>query len=197
MAGTDTGVGKTLVSAMLCLGLGADYWKPVQSGSVEGLDSTMVSRMSGLGKERVLPERYVFRDPLSPHLAARNEGGWIDPERLCIPGNPGRLIVEGAGGLMVPLNNDFLMIDLIRELDIPVLVVASNRLGTINHTLLTVKALASAKADILGVVLNKGINPDHKEAIEHFGQVKVLAQLGHFETINPEILQKRFNELFL
>ena len=197
VTGTDTGVGKTFVCALLARGLEASYWKPVQTGFVDGLDSDAVREAAGLDAARIIPETCLFRKPLSPHLAAGIEGQRIDIERFDLSGKPASLIIEGAGGVMVPLNEDFMVIDLIKKLGVPALVVAPNRLGVINHTLLTIQALRGAGIDILGVILNQAVNNDHKEAIEHYGRVPVLAQLDILEPVNPQTLKEKFNELFL
>lgn len=197
MTGTDTGVGKTMVCALLAAGLGHGYWKPVQSGSVDGLDSDLVREIAGLQKNQIVPESYVFSQPLSPHLAAQKDGAGIDLDLIQPPLNPDSLIIEGAGGIMVPLNKDFLMIDLVKKLGVPVLIVAWNRLGVINHTLLTLEALKQAGVDILGVILNGAVNNEHKQAIEHYGNVSVLAQVERLDNITLKKVKQKFNELFL
>jgi dethiobiotin synthetase len=197
VTGTDTGVGKTLVCALLAAGLGAHYWKPVQSGAKDGLDSTAVRKMAGLDKTRVVPETYMFSEALSPHLAAGIEGARIDIDRFSLSRKPDLLIIEGAGGVMVPLNENTLIIDLIKKLSVPVLIVACNRLGVINHTLLTVEALKAAGISILGVILNQGINYDHARSIEHYANTPVLAQVENLEFATPQTLKEKFNELFL
>lgn len=186
-----------MVCALLAAGLRHNYWKPVQSGSMDGLDSDVVRELAGLEQDRIIPESYVFSRPLSPHLAAQKEGARIDPDLIQLPANPGSLIIEGAGGVLVPLNKDFLMIDLIKKLAVPALIVASNRLGVINHTLLTVMALKQAGIDILGVILNGAVNNEHKQAIEHYGNVSVLAQLERLDNITRKKVKQKFNELFL
>lgn len=197
MTGTDTGVGKTVVCALLAAGLRHSYWKPVQSGSVDGLDSDRVREIAGLEQDQIVPERYVFSQPLSPHLAAQKDGAGIDLDLIQPPLSRGSLIIEGAGGIMVPLNEDFLMIDLVKKLGVPVLIVAWNRLGVINHTLLTVEALKQAGIDILGVILNGAVNNEHKQAIERYGDVSVLAQLERLDNITAKKVKQKFNELFL
>ena len=190
-------MGKTFVCALLARGLGNHYWKPVQSGSLDGLDSTMVQKMAGLGQNRIVPENYVFKQPLSPHLAAEIDGIRIDINLIEPARKPEFLIIEGAGGVMTPLNENSLILDLIKKLAVPVLIVSFNRLGTINHTLLTIDSLVKADLDILGVILNGAVNIDHKEAIEHYGKVPVLAQLEHLDPVTPEKLDEKFSELFL
>ncbi|MFN2343568.1 MAG: dethiobiotin synthase, partial [Desulfonatronovibrio sp.] len=187
----------TFICALLACGLEAGYWKPVQSGSVDGLDSDFVYRASGMDKDRIIPERYVFKKPLSPHLAAEHENIEIDIDEINLPSCSFPLIVEGAGGVLVPLSRKFQIIHLIKKLDLPCIIVASQRLGMINHTLLTLQALYRADIQVAGVILNNGINQDHKEAVEHYGNVKVLAQVEKMHTISPENMKKKFNELFL
>ena len=151
VTGTDTGVGKSYVAALLVAGLEAAYWKPVQSGA--DADADWVRRVAGLPAERVLPETYRLRAPLSPHEAARREGVQIEMSRFVLPKRK-RLIVEGAGGVMVPLDDRHLMVDLMVDLGLPVLVVARSELGTINHTLLTLDQLRRRGCPLLGVVVN-------------------------------------------
>lgn len=196
VTGTDTGVGKTLVCALLVAGLGGYYWKPVQSGASYGLDSAQVAEWAGLDPSHILEEKYVLQKPLSPHLAAQHENLSIQPEKMLPPPVPGTLILEGAGGIMVPLNRDTLILDWVRSLGFPVLVVAENKLGVINHTLLTVQALRSHQIPVLGVVLNRGVNKDHSQAIENFGQVQVLAQVEELIQVSPQVLEDRFKQLF-
>ncbi len=190
VTGTDTGVGKTVISAALTLGLGACYWKPVQSGTKEddGIDAETVARLTGLPRERIFPSPYAFREPVSPHLAARLEGAEIRLSELTPP--PVRpLVVEGAGGILVPLSGHHLMIDLIQQLEIPVLVVARSTLGTINHTLLTLEALRSRAIPIAGVILNGPLNPENRAAIEAHGKVPVLAEVPTLSALNQASLQ--------
>ena len=196
VTGTDTGVGKTVISALLAAGLEAYYWKPVQSGSDQGLDSQQVALWAGLDREKIIPEAYTLRQPLSPHLAAERDGVFIDPQRLHIPDAQGTLVIEGAGGIMVPLNNDLLILDWIRTLAVPVLIVAPNRLGVINHTLLTINALGCYGVKILGVILNGEPNMDHVQAIEYFGRTPVLAQVQTMPEITPQLLKSKFAEYF-
>ncbi|RQD63040.1 MAG: dethiobiotin synthase [Desulfonatronovibrio sp. MSAO_Bac4] len=197
VTGTDTGVGKTFICALLTCGLEAGYWKPVQSGSVDGLDSDFVCRASGMDKDRIIPERYVFKKPLSPHLAAAHENTEIELDEISLPSCSFPLIVEGAGGVLVPLNRRIQIIHLIKKLDLSCIIVASHRLGVINHTLLTLQALYRADVQVAGVILNNGINHDHKEAIEYYGNVRVLAQVERMDKVSPENMKKKFNELFL
>lgn len=184
VTGTDTNVGKTVAAAWLIQHLEADYWKPVQSGTEEGTDADTLARLLRLPPERIHPSSYVLRAPLSPHEAARLEGIVIQPERLVLPSTSRRLVVEGAGGVLVPLTDSFLMIDLMARLGLPVAVVARSTLGTINHTLLTLEALRARRLEIAGVILNGPLDPANRDAIERFGRVRVLGHLPPFAILD-------------
>src|SRR5690242_1709675 len=156
VTGTDTGVGKTVVSALLCAALDASFWKPIQTGADTDSDSTTVARLAELPPERIFAEAYRFSPPVSPHLAAREAGAKISLSKISIPAaaREAALIVEGAGGVLVPINETQYMRDLMRELGLPIIVAARNSLGTINHTLLTLAALRASRLRVAGVVLN-------------------------------------------
>lgn len=196
VAGTDTMVGKTIVSALLTAGLESFYWKPVQSGLEDRSDSEFVKQVCQLPDWRVLPETYRLARPLSPHLSARLEGRRIQLDDLHLPIGLDRLIVEGAGGLLVPLNEKELVIDLVAKLGLPVLLVARSTLGTINHTMLSVEALRARKIDILGVVMNGLPNPENRLAIEHYAKVPVLAELPPLPELTLQSFQKAFAQHF-
>jgi dethiobiotin synthase len=202
ITGTDTDIGKTVVAALLTKGLGACYFKPIQSGTDQGSDTDTVRHMTGLPREHFFPPAYSFKAPLSPHLAAQKEHVHIDLSTITLPDQRNKplagshLVVEGAGGLMVPLNNRELMIDLIQHLRIPVLLVAANRLGTINQTLLSLQALALRSIPVMGVILNLGTNDDHARAIAHFGRVPILAQIPRLDSLAPHALATCFNRYF-
>jgi dethiobiotin synthase len=203
ITGTDTDIGKTVIAAMLTQGLGARYFKPIQSGTEQATDTDTVRQLTALPREYFSASAYTLKAPLSPHLAAAQEKTRIDLTAITLPadspahGGPGvRLIVEGAGGLMVPLNNEDLMIDLIQKLGLPTLVVAPNRMGTINQTLLSLAALRARSIPVIGVILNRGINPDHARAITHFSQTPVIGQIPELPELSPSILLEWFNRLF-
>ncbi len=199
VAGTDTGIGKTLTAAVLTVGLKAEYWKPIQCGLDEGTDRSWVARNTALPENRFHPEAYLLKHPLSPHAAARLERIHIDLNRIIAPdpSDGRRLIVEGAGGLLVPLNNQDYMTDLIKKLGFPVILTARSGLGTLNHTLLSLRELERNRIEVLGVVLNGPYNPSNREAIEQFGRVRVLAEIGPLAEIDCLALQKIFNEQFI
>jgi dethiobiotin synthetase len=184
VTGTDTGIGKTITSAWLCKHWQADYWKPVQSGLEGGSDSEWIARLSGC---TVHPETYRLSQPLSPHQAADLDGAKIQLNDFVLP-EAERLIIEGAGGCMVPLNWRDTMLDLMKHLNTCALLVARSGLGTINHTCLSLQALKAAGVPVLGVVMVGETNPANREAIEHFGEVPVLAELPVFNELSPQTL---------
>ncbi|MBT3255712.1 MAG: dethiobiotin synthase [Deltaproteobacteria bacterium] len=197
VAGTGTGVGKTMVSAILAAGLSARYWKPIQSGLVEKTDTEWVREKTGLPSTYFYPETYRLRFPLSPHVAAEKDGIHIDLELMDLPqASGGRLIVEGAGGIMVPLNEHHLMLDLMKKLATPILLVAESGLGTINHTLLSLDLLKNHFLPVLGVVMNGPLNPENRKAIEHFGNTPVCAEIEPMERIDGAALKNAFRRCF-
>ncbi len=188
VCGTDTDVGKTVVSALLVQGLGARYWKPVQCGLEEGGDSERVQRMLGLPAERILPEAYRYEHPVSPHWAGELEERPIAPERLALPAVGGPLVVETAGGLLVPLRRDLLQIEQIRRWGLPVLLVARSGLGTLNHTLLSIEALRRRAIPLLGVVCNGPPHADNPRTLAELGGTTVLGCLPPLERLDAATL---------
>jgi dethiobiotin synthase len=191
VTGTDTDVGKTVVSAWLLAQLDdACYWKPVQAGTVPETDSATVSRIAEPMAGRILPEAYVLPEPMSPHETARRAGVVIEMAKLVPPLCEGRLlVVEGAGGLMVPLNDDTLVIDLATELHLPVILVARSTLGTINHTLLSLEAIRRRGLPLAGVVINGPESPHNRAAIERYGQVEVIAEIPWLDSVDRTALR--------
>lgn len=198
VTGTDTGIGKSLISAILMAGLNGVYWKPIQSGLDGITDTEWIREKTGLKDNHFHPETYTFRLPLSPHASAKHDGIIIDLETFILPviNESDHLIIEGAGGIMVPLNESQFMIDLMKKLNTPILLVASNSLGTINHTLLSLEQLRRNGLDVIGVVLNGPRNSINREAIEHYGGVKVIAEVEPMQVIDPRSLKDRFNNCF-
>ena len=155
VAGTDTNVGKTIVSSLLVNKLNAHYWKPVQCGDLDtGGDSATVKKLSGIKTNRIIPEAYRLKMPASPNQAAAAEGITIDKENLKLPNHEGALVVELAGGLMVPLRDDWLQIDQVKVWNLPVVLVARSGLGTLNHTLLSIEALENRNIKVATLILN-------------------------------------------
>jgi len=189
VTGTDTNVGKSVVSAAIMIRyrrLGLRYWKPVQTGIEVDDDTSVVRRLAG-GCETIDAGVRLPR-PLSPHLSARLAGQTISVSALCAISPNGRtLVVEGAGGVLVPLNDRELMVDLISALALPALIVGRNALGTINHTLLTIDALRSRSIAVAGVVLVGEPNRDHCEAIEAYGGVPVIGEMPRFERLDETL----------
>ncbi len=192
ITGTDTAIGKTLVAAVLMAGLGGYYWKPIQSGTEEKTDTQWVKEKTELPPDHFHPETYCLKRPLSPHASALAEGVLIDLDRFRLPETT-PLIVEGAGGIMVPLNHRFFIIDLIKKLDIPILLVVSSTLGTINHTLLSLEQLRRSYVQVYGVVMNGPKNDLNRQAIEYYGKVRVCAEIEPLPVINRETLIQAFN----
>ncbi len=174
VTGTDTNVGKTYVSAFLMQALNCDYWKPIQTGCEEGSDTEWIRQQTGLSEDRFFPEAYRFTAPLSPHAAADLETTEIDLKKIQLP-KCERLIVEGAGGVLVPINSKLLMIDLIEFLGLPVVVVARSSLGTINHTLLTLSALKQRNIPVVGVVCNDPTNANNLKSIQTYGNIHAVS----------------------
>ncbi|MCD8562701.1 MAG: dethiobiotin synthase [Alphaproteobacteria bacterium] len=196
ITGTDTGIGKTVASAMLTLALEANYWKPLQSG-IEGMvDTRQVQKLTDLPDERFLPETYVLTEPLSPHRAAELDRIEIDLNRLTPPASERPLVIEGAGGLMVPLTRNNLQINLFKKWNLPVILCARTGLGTINHTLLSLEALWNRNIPLHGVLFIGEENRDNVKTIAEFSGVRVLGRLPLLEELNTASLQKAFAENF-
>lgn len=198
VTGTDTNVGKTVLSALLVAALDAVYWKPVQTGANEGTDRESVRAWSGASEDRLPLERFRFYPPVSPHLASREGGIRIALDAFELPASPTarRWIVEGAGGVMVPLNERDLMLDLIQCIGFPVIVAARTALGTINHTLLTLAALREARLPISGVALVGDKNIENRRAIEHYGNVRVIGHIPILKEINRAALLDVYDKHF-
>jgi dethiobiotin synthetase len=197
VTGTDTNVGKTVVAAWLVRKLDACYWKPVQAGTLPETDSAIVRRLADVPRERILPEAYVLPEAIAPHEAARRAGISIDMAKLDPPACDRPLVVEGAGGLMVPLTEDAYVIDLATELHLPIVLVSRSTLGTINHTLLSLEAIRRRGLPLAGVVINGPETPHNRAAIERYGQVEVIAEIPWLDAVTPSILMAVEPELDL
>jgi len=184
VAGIGTGVGKTLTSAILCEALGADYWKPIQSGTIESCDSETVRGLLSNSQSRVHPETYRLSAPLSPHAAAAAEGLTIDPEKIILPVTTNSLVVEGAGGVMTPVTSEFLLIDLIERLGCEVVLVSRNYLGSINHTLLTYEALERRRIPILGLIFNGVLNSASESLIREYTELSMIGRIDEESMID-------------
>jgi len=184
VTGIGTGIGKTLVSAILVEKLKADYWKPVQSGDLDKSDSISVQSLISNNITKIHPESYKLTQPFSPHKSAAIDGITIDPDTINLPKTNNALIVEGAGGLMVPLNNEFLIIDLIKKLNIEVVLVSQNYLGSINHTLLSIHALKSYEIPIRGIIFNGIKDIYSKDFILESSGVELLGHIPQYNMID-------------
>jgi dethiobiotin synthetase len=192
VAGTDTDIGKTVFSAGLTLALDGYYWKPVQAGLADGTDSLTVARLSGLAPSRILPEVYKLKTPASPHFAAERDAIEIDVKRLRPQDYPTPLVIELAGGLNVPLTRQLLQVELLATWKLPVILCASTRLGTINHSLLSIEALKHRAIPILGIAFIGDENTDSEATIASFGRVRRLGRLPRLTPLDSVTLRQAF-----
>ena len=196
ITGTDTNVGKTLLSALLVAALNRKYWKPIQTGACEGTDRETVINLAGIRPEQTYPESYIFDPPVSPHLAAKDQKITIELKSIQRPASETPIVIEGAGGVFVPINDREFMLDLMRHARAPVILVTRTTLGTINHTLLSVFALRQAKLPLRGVVMIGKENRDNRLAIERYGNVPVIGSIPWLETIDRRTLVSTFEQKF-
>jgi dethiobiotin synthase len=196
VTGTDTEVGKTVASAMIMARYGRQtdlgYWKPIATGASTDRDVTTIQRLaSSFGS--IHPESYSFEPPVSPHLAARRARTTIDPNQVVTAfknlrhSHPSRhFIVEGIGGLLVPITDDgYLLIDLIKTLKLPCVLITRSTLGTINHTLLSIEALRKRSVDIAGVIMNGPKDRENRSAIERFGKTVIVGEITTIDPLTP------------
>ena len=196
VTGTDTDIGKTVFAAGLAGALGATYWKSVQAGLEDGSDRERVARLSGLAPDKLLPEAYRLTTPCSPHLSAEIDGVTIDPATLALPALDGALVVEGAGGALVPVTRDLLYADLFARWGQPVVIVARTALGTINHSLLTIEALRARGVSIRGVAFVGDTVEDSEATIAAIGGVKRLGRLPILPVLDRDHLAAAFAAAF-
>ncbi|MBT1158515.1 ATP-dependent dethiobiotin synthetase BioD [Aminobacter anthyllidis] len=190
ITGTDTGIGKTVFSAGLAGFLNGFYWKPVQSGLDGETDSEVVARLAGLPPGRVLPEVYRLKEPLSPHRSAELDGVAIDVARLSLPDLPGPIVIEGAGGLMVPLNRRTKFIDIFAQWRVPIILCARTKLGTINHTLLSIEALRARSIPLVGIAFIGDEVADTQRTIVEFSGIRQLGRLPLLDPLTSETLRE-------
>ena len=195
VTGTDTDIGKTVFAAGLTKALGASYWKPVQAGLDDGTDSTRVAQL-GVPASSVIQEAYRLRTPCSPHRSAELDNVIIDPASLALPQVTGPLVVEGAGGALVPVTRELLYADLFARWAAPVVIVASTALGTINHSLLTIEALRTRDVPILGITFIGNPQEDTEETICAIGKVRRLGRLPFLNPLDSESLAATFARCF-
>ena len=198
VTGTDTGIGKTVFAAALTGALRASYWKPVQAGLEDdgSGDSDNVARLAGIGRDRIVPETYRLNTPCSPHRAAEIDELEIEPERLIPPSVDGPLVIEGAGGAMVPVTRSVTFADLFARWRLPVVLVARTQLGTINHSLLSIEALRARDVPILGIAFVGDAQEDSEATIAQMGQVRRLGRLPMLPRLDAQSLQTAFAAQF-
>ena len=175
ITGIGTNVGKTIVSTILTESLQADYWKPIQSGTIESMDSETVRSNISNDKTVIHPEAYLLKEPLSPHFAAKLDGITIEIEKINLPITTNHLIIEGAGGILVPINDRQYVIDIAKKFDCEIILVISNYLGCINHSLLSIEYLKVHNLKLHSLVFNGEFEYEVKNAILQYSpQSKVV-----------------------
>jgi dethiobiotin synthetase len=193
ITGIGTGIGKTVVSAIIVEQLKADYWKPIQSGDLDNSDTLKVKSLVSNNVSVFHPETYRLTQPFSPHKSADIDGIIIDPAKIIIPKTNNQLIIEGAGGLMVPLNNNFLMIDLINQFKAEVILVVKHYLGSINHTLLSLDALKSRNIPVRAIIFNGDSDQYSEDVIMRYAQCKSLHIPALTDISKESIAQQNIN----
>lgn len=188
VTGTDTGIGKTVFAAALASALGARYWKPIQAGLEDGSDRETVRQLAGLPESHLMQEAYRLSEPCSPHRAAELDGVEIDPARLLPPQGAGPLVIEGAGGVLVPLTRTLLFADLFARWQAPVVLVARTALGTINHSLMSIEALRARRVPLHGIAFVGDANEDSEQTIATIGQIKRLGRLPRLAVLDRACL---------
>ncbi len=195
ICGTDTNIGKTLISSFFVKGLNSFYWKPIQSGIESQTDSQTVEKLAQVSKEKIIKEAYVFTKPLSPHWAAEIDQKTINFDKLRLPKVHGSLIVETAGGLMVPITRNFLQIDQIKQWNLPVILVCRSSLGTLNHTLLSIEALKGRNIEILGLVVNGEKHLDNPKTLVDFSGIPLITEFPYIKKMDSNNLDILWKEL--
>ena len=198
LAGIGTEVGKTVISAILVEALKLDYWKPVQAGELDYTDSNKVRAYISNAESVIHPEGYRLLHPMSPHAAAAREGMEVAPQRLQLPASERGVLVELAGGLMVPLTPEYMNMDLITDMGLPVVLVSQYYLGSINHTLLSIEILKARNIPIMGIIFNGEKNQETQDVILSYSGIKLLGEVPQLRQINKNTIKKwgmQFNDL--
>lgn len=190
VTGIGTEVGKTVISAILTEALQADYWKPVQAGDLQHSDTHKVVELISNSKSNFHEETYRLNRPMSPHAAAERDGVEMELSGFHIPETINHLVIEGAGGLMVPINKQDCIIDLIEQIEAEVVLVSRNYLGSINHTLLSIEALQNRNITIKGILFNSSENKDTESIILSMSGVRCLGRIDEEETIDKDVILK-------
>lgn len=195
ITGIGTNVGKTIVAAVVVEALQADYWKPVQSGELNYTDAQRVKNLITNNKSRFFEEVYKFTQPLSPHVAAKIDGVEIDFDQFILPPTENHLVVEGAGGLMVPLNENYLILDLIEKLQLNVILVSKNYLGSINHTLMTAEILKMRQIPVKGLIFSGVENPESESYIAAYANLNILGRIEYEEVMSKTFIKRNADKL--
>lgn len=197
ITGIGTGVGKTLASAVLCEALQANYWKPVQCGNLENSDTQLVQSLVTNSISKFHDETYRLKEAASPHFAAKKENVEIEIEKFKLPETNNHLIIEGAGGIMVPMNKDLVMFDLIDYLRLPTIVVVRNYLGSINHALLTLEFLEGQGIEIPGIIISGENYNDNEEIVQHFTALPIIGRIDEAKTIDKNFVSAQAEKMKL
>ena len=190
IAGIGTEIGKTFISSILTESLQADYWKPIQSGALDFTDTDTVRSLISNDKTVFHPETYRLNQPMSPHAAAAIDGVEIELLKFEIPPTDNHLIIELAGGIMVPLNDQETNLDLIKKLNIPVILISKNYLGSINHTLLSVEVLKMNNIEVKGLIFNGEQNKSSEDFILNYTKLSCLGRVDFEENIDKNVVKK-------
>lgn len=196
VTGIGTEVGKTFCSAIIVEALKADYWKPLQSGELDQLDSDFVRKAISNSITKIHPEQYLLSEPMSPHAAANIDGVHLEIANFKVPNTDNNLVIEGAGGLMVPLNNEGEMIvDLIPRVADEVILIVKHYLGSINHTLLSIELLKSRGLNLIGLIFNGAPNEASEKIIQTASGVKCLGRIPELDESLQPFIQTQANQL--
>ena len=192
VTGIGTEVGKTIVSAIIVEALKADYWKPIQAGELENSDSHKIKELISNTQSKIFDNSYALQTPMSPHAAANIDGITIDLDNIILPKSSNDMVIEGAGGLLVPLNNKETILDII-EKDYKIIIVSKHYLGSINHTLLTVGMLKQNGFEIAGIIFNGDECSTTENIIEKLTEATILGRIDKEDQINKEVIKKYAN----
>jgi dethiobiotin synthetase len=195
ITGIGTDIGKTVASSVITKALKADYWKPIQAGNLEDSDCNTVRRLVDCQQSVFHPEKYKLTQPLSPHAAAKIDNVQINIKDITIPRTDNFLVIEGAGGLMVPINSNQTVADLIKFLNTSAIVVSKNYLGSINHTLLTIEALKTRNIPIIGILFNGQHTPESENIICSISNIKSLGRIDHTDCVTSQFIEQQANLL--
>lgn len=190
ITGIGTGVGKTVVSAIITEALEADYWKPVQAGDLDASDTQTVKSLISNSHSTFHPEAFKLKNAMSPHAAAAREGIEIIPEEIIVPATENNLVIEGAGGIIVPLNNRQTMLDLMQLINAEIVLVSSNYLGSINHTLLSWQTLTTYNLKIKGIIFNGKENPETEDFILDYTGLPLLLKINQEQRLTKEVIRE-------